>query len=148
MFCLKFVMPVVPTTFRECILPSCYRINWSAGNHPVVPIQPIAIILYFSCSDGSATFRCPVDQPLKWSLQSSWYFHFLVFGKDIVWKFYSFDLWCAFYPLRPCGPIWRQGYWSTLTQVMACCLTAPSHRPITWTDVDLSSVRSQIGPTR
>ena len=24
-------------------------------------------------------------------------------------------------------PIWRQGSWSTLVQVMACCLTAPSH---------------------
>ena len=33
-------------------------------------------------------------------------------------------------PLRDCWPsdaIWRQGYWSTLAQVMASCLTAPIH---------------------
>ena len=41
--------------------------------------------------------------------------------------------------LRPSDAIRRQGTESTLAQVMACCLTAPSH---TWTKVDLSSVRS------
>ena len=29
--------------------------------------------------------------------------------------------------LGPSDIIWREGYWSTLTQVMACCLMAPSH---------------------
>ena len=29
--------------------------------------------------------------------------------------------------LWPSGAIWRQGFRSTLVQVMACCLTAPSH---------------------
>ena len=29
--------------------------------------------------------------------------------------------------LRPNDAIWRHRPWSTLTQVMACCLTAPSH---------------------
>ena len=29
--------------------------------------------------------------------------------------------------LRPSGAMWRQGTGSTLAQVMACCLTAPSH---------------------
>ena len=29
--------------------------------------------------------------------------------------------------LWPSDVIWRQGSWSTLAQVMACCLTAPSH---------------------
>ena len=29
--------------------------------------------------------------------------------------------------LRPSDAIWLQGYGSTLVQVMACCLTAPSH---------------------
>ena len=30
-------------------------------------------------------------------------------------------------PLRPSDAIWRQWFWTTLAQVMACCLTAPSH---------------------
>ena len=29
--------------------------------------------------------------------------------------------------LRPSDAIWRQWSWTTLAQVMACCLTAPSH---------------------
>ena len=44
-----------------------------------------------------------------------------------------------FNSLWPGDAIWRQGSRSTLVQVMACCLTAPT---ITWTNVDLSSVRS------
>ena len=31
--------------------------------------------------------------------------------------------------LRPCDTIWRHISGSTLAQVMACCLTAPSHYP-------------------
>ena len=41
--------------------------------------------------------------------------------------------------LWPSDAIWRQGTRSTLVQVMACCLTAPSHY---LTNVDLSSLRS------
>ena len=33
----------------------------------------------------------------------------------------------AFNSLRPSDAIWRQWSWTTLAQVMACCLTAPSH---------------------
>ena len=33
----------------------------------------------------------------------------------------------AFNSLRPSDAIWRQWFWTTLAQVMACCLTAPSH---------------------
>ena len=40
--------------------------------------------------------------------------------------------------LWPNGAIWRSGTRSTLPQVMACCLTAPSH----YLNIDLSSVRS------
>ena len=29
--------------------------------------------------------------------------------------------------LQPSDAVWRQRSWSTLAQVMACCLTAPSH---------------------
>ena len=29
--------------------------------------------------------------------------------------------------LRPSDAIWRQWFWTTLAQVMACCLTAPNH---------------------
>ena len=36
----------------------------------------------------------------------------------MVWQFNS---------LRPSDAIWRQWSWTTLAQVMACCLTAPSH---------------------
>ena len=43
------------------------------------------------------------------------------------------------YSLRPSDTIWRHKFGSTLAQVTACCLTAPT---ITWTNVDLSSVRS------
>ena len=43
------------------------------------------------------------------------------------------------YSLRPSDAIWRHRSGSTLAQVMACCLTAPSHY---MTNVDWSSVRS------
>ena len=41
----------------------------------------------------------------------------------------------AFNSLWPSDTIWRQRVWSTLTQVMDCCLTAPSHymnREVQW----------------
>ena len=44
-------------------------------------------------------------------------------------RFYVFE-WVAvtwFNSLRPSDAIWRQWSWTTLAQVMACCLTAPSH---------------------
>ena len=42
---------------------------------------------------------------------------------------YATDQWFDFKinTLSPSHVIWRQGYMSTLAQVMACCLTAPSH---------------------
>ena len=46
-----------------------------------------------------------------------------------------------FNSLRPCDAIWRHRSGSTLAQVMACCLTG-RHQAITWTNVDLSLVRS------
>ena len=58
------------------------------------------------------------------------------------------SIWCCygivscFNSLWPSDTIRGQGTKSTLAQVMACCLTAPSHYMITWTNVDLSSVRS------
>ena len=48
-----------------------------------------------------------------------------------------------FNSLGPSDTIWRQRFGSTLAQVMACCLTAPSHYGA-WNNVDLSSVRSRI----
>ena len=33
----------------------------------------------------------------------------------------------VFNPLWPSDDIWQYWFWSTLAQVMACCLTAPSH---------------------
>ena len=42
--------------------------------------------------------------------------------------FYDFvDDLCLFNSLRPSDAIWRQWSWTTLAQVMACSLTAPSH---------------------
>ena len=44
--------------------------------------------------------------------------------------------------LGPSDAICQQRSESPFAQVMACCLTAPSHyQAITWTNVDLSSVR-------
>ena len=39
----------------------------------------------------------------------------------------SSNFWLIFNSLGPSDAIWRWGSWSTLVQVMACCLTAPSH---------------------
>ena len=38
-----------------------------------------------------------------------------------------FHTYYLFNSLRPSDAIWRQWSWTTLAQVMACCLTAPSH---------------------
>ena len=40
---------------------------------------------------------------------------------DLRWRAMIFHL------LWPCDTIWRQMCWLILAQVMACCLTAPSH---------------------
>ena len=47
------------------------------------------------------------------------------FGKTVK----SWKLCCNEFinSLRPSDAIWRQWSWTTLAQVMACCLTAPSH---------------------
>ena len=42
-------------------------------------------------------------------------------------KLYGYRLSIHFNSLRPSDAIWRQWFWTTLAQVMACCLTAPSH---------------------
>ena len=42
------------------------------------------------------------------------------------------------YSLWPTGTIWRLSHWSTLFQISACCLTAPSN-VILWTIADQSS---------
>ena len=51
-----------------------------------------------------------------------------------VQTYKSLKMWClnvfkmsSFNSLRPSDAIWRQWSWTTLAQVMACCLTAPSH---------------------
>ena len=47
-----------------------------------------------------------------------------------VWYFLILILWLhvdMINTLRPSDAIWRQWSWTTLAQVMACCLTAPSH---------------------
>ena len=43
-----------------------------------------------------------------------------------MWNQYSL-CWRRFNSLGPSVAIWRWRSWSTLVQVMACCLTAPSH---------------------
>ena len=58
-------------------------------------------------------------------------------GKMTMMETSSFPL-LLFNTLWPSDAIWQQRSWSTLAQVMACCL----HQAITWTNVDLSSVRS------
>ena len=48
-----------------------------------------------------------------------------------AWTFNKYltesSFYCMFNSLRPSDAIWRQWSWTTLAQVMACCLTAPSH---------------------
>ena len=49
----------------------------------------------------------------------------------LIWLFQTlcvyFDVYSKLNSLWPSNTIWRQGSRSTLAQVMACCLTAPSH---------------------
>ena len=64
--------------------------------------------------------------------------HHADFILKIVFKFYiNHVVYNALQPLNklswevnslwPSDALWRHRYWSTLAQVMACCLTAPSH---------------------
>ena len=43
------------------------------------------------------------------------------------WRIWINDLYGSINSLWPSDVIWRRGFRSTLAQVMACCLTAPSH---------------------
>ena len=51
---------------------------------------------------------------------------FLIFGYQHVMKF------CHINSLWPSDAVWRQRSGSTFAQVMACCLTAPSHYLYQW----------------
>ena len=70
----------------------------------------------------------------RWPHPPSWT---LINGCDVMWVFNDMIGTRLIYPAAR-WPADRSE--STLAQVMACCLNAPSH--ITWPDVDLSSVRS------
>ena len=48
-------------------------------------------------------------------------------GKRFHGSLSSWPLSEQFISLWPCDTIWRHQSWSTLAQVMVCCLTAPSH---------------------
>ena len=88
-------------------------------------------------------FKICADQPLStcW-LQMSWHQdisnHHAGFILKIVFKFYiNHVMYLALQPLNKLSwevnslwlsdAIWRHRSWSTLAQVRACCLTAPSH---------------------
>ena len=49
---------------------------------------------------------------------------------------------CKFNSLWPSDAIWWHRSWSTLARVIACCLMASGTKPITRTNVDLSSMQS------
>ena len=51
---------------------------------------------------------------------------FFVNWYSVTFRF-CLDYHQALNSLRPSDAIWRQWSWTTLAQVMACCLTAPSH---------------------
>ena len=96
-----------------------------------------------ACATRNFTYlvRCPCIPSSKFH----WYRKCLIyFGNDssnIVNFTSAFKRWDILFPislgtmcdrkfinsLRPSDAIWRQWTWTTLAQVMACCLTAPSH---------------------
>ena len=66
---------------------------------------------------GSCRFLIHMFGDLGMLIRDIWV-HATISSSHMKWTFNS--LW-------PSDAIWRQGSWSTLVQVMACCLTAPSH---------------------
>ena len=58
---------------------------------------------------------CHYDNLPSHQWRQSWYYSNSWFSANVVNS------------LRPSDAIWRQWSWTTLAQVMACCLTAPSH---------------------
>ena len=70
-----------------------------------------------------------------------------IWGVLVNWKCDLWSVLCLHYcgavinSVDPCDAIWWHKAWSTMVQVMACGLMAPSH---TWTNVDLPSVISVI----
>ena len=76
----------------------------------------------------------------KQTWQSANHIYFEIFCISIDDNVHEGKVWCwfnirnlflsfivGFNSLWPNDTIWRHGSWSTLIQVMACCLTAPSH---------------------
>ena len=61
---------------------------------------------------------------LFWHWASIGPMHNAVWATTKCWA--SWNMW-AFNSLGPSDAIWHWRSWSTLVQVMACCLTAPSH---------------------
>ena len=77
-------------------------------------------------------FRQTLSNKHPTALYCCCYFSFFPLPYDNVGKFtnipwWRFSCWQPINLLRPSDAIWRQITRSTLAQVMACCLTAPSH---------------------
>ena len=82
--------------------------------------------------------------------QHGWSLHVILYLTNVIW------LWCKLLNLNslwPSDPMWRPCSGLTLAQVMACCLTAPSHylnqcwlivREIQWHSSDLRAISWEI----
>ena len=54
-------------------------------------------------------------------------YQYFVVSVSFDWHTWYIYMYGKLNSLRPSDAIWRQWSWTTLAQVMACCLTAPSH---------------------
>ena len=138
---VKHLILMLPFRYRYCL--SRYGDSQCQGKMIMWP----SYLIYIEMAPGIPFLRnSPWNQSfLQWNEN----FVFIWNGPlNIIWNKYNISIQnglmkklkvASFNSLRPSDAMWQQRSGWTLAQVMACCLTAPSHY---WTNVDLSSVRS------
>ena len=130
-------LPWLGSSIAPCVTPpwcSCRSVqpppvHWGVSLHTQLPLDPPPACHhnYAPSWHTALTSRSKVKSPVSpyttdWSWQTQTDL-FLVPFNNQWWECRTL----SFNSLWPSDAIWRQRSGSTLAQVMACCLTAPSH---------------------
>ena len=110
-----------------------YKYKWIYGKqndtiiHKLGRFIGIMVILSVVPMDSKAAYGTHIHMVTSWLVRGiHWSLGGFPSQRASDMKLCYF-LWCQFNSLWPSDAIWRHRSGSTLAQVMACCLTAPSH---------------------
>ena len=112
----------------ECTLieaPENQCLHWNRAKIALDPFGPTHITLSRACEGRGSMWYYNTD--IYWGFHSGEILsqeNFNLWWADLLW---SKSPWFWINSLWSCDAMWRHNFGSTLAQVMACCLMAPSH---------------------